>query len=196
MAAEARLDTGLFIGTDDVILGAKWGPLPVSGIQIQHSSRLLGKVGVAGKDPLLVAPRFEGIGSQNPPDRAGTDRLAQRRPGLRRDICGREPTQGQSGLMDRFTCYSFNPGLLQRGKTRSCGLAREHRSSRTHPAPSVASSTARHWDGGALLRQRGCWRGGDRPARATPTWRVVAVERPLSVAERGLEHALPSLRER
>ncbi len=195
-AAAARLATGLCLGTDGVILGAKWGPLPVSGIPIQPSSRLLGQVGVAGQAPILVAPRFAGSGRQNPPDRAGPDRLAQRRPGLRRAVCGREPPQRHSGLRDRFTRHRFAPGLRQRGKTRSCGLAREQRSSRTPPAPSGASRTARHGEEGALLRQRGGWRGGERPARATPTGRVVAVDRPLSVAERGLKPALPSLRDR
>src|SRR5215475_6208055 len=49
MAAEASLDTGLFISTDDVLFGAKWRPLPIPRIQIPHTARLLGKVRIAGK---------------------------------------------------------------------------------------------------------------------------------------------------
>ena len=49
MAAEASLDTGLFISTDAVLFGAKWRPLPIPRIQIPHTARLLGKVRIAGK---------------------------------------------------------------------------------------------------------------------------------------------------
>ncbi len=62
MAALPRLDTGLFIGADDVVLGAKGVTLPGARIQIQHPARLLGKVGITGKDPILVPPGFDCIG--------------------------------------------------------------------------------------------------------------------------------------
>ena len=143
MAAEARLDPRLFIGTETVLPGAQWRPLPVARIQIPHAARLLGKGGIAGKDPILVAPGFDGIGRQNPPDRARPDRLAQRLPRLRGEVGRRAPTQRQAPVMDRFTGYSFDQGLLQRGKTRSCVRAPAHQPSQTPPEPSVASNTAR-----------------------------------------------------
>jgi hypothetical protein len=94
MTPDAGLDTGLFIGTDDVILGAQRFPLPVPSIQIQHAPCFFDKLGVSGKNPILVLPRFDGIGIEYAPDCAGTDRLAQRPTGLCSDVRRREPTQG------------------------------------------------------------------------------------------------------
>jgi len=62
MAAQPRLDTGLFLGADNVVLGAEGVALPGARIQIHHPARLLGKVGITGKDPILVPPGVDRIG--------------------------------------------------------------------------------------------------------------------------------------
>jgi hypothetical protein len=111
-APDAGLDTGLFIGADDVILGAKRCSLPVASIQIQYAPGFFRTGGVAGKNPILVLPGFDGIGIAYPPDRAGTDRLAQRPTRLCGNVRRREPTQGQGSVVDRLTRDSFDAGLV------------------------------------------------------------------------------------
>src|ERR671930_1620523 len=78
MAADAGLDAGLLISTEDVVFGAKGLALPGARIQIQNRSSLLRKVGIPGKDPVLVPPWLDGISGQNPPHRTPTDRFGQR----------------------------------------------------------------------------------------------------------------------
>jgi len=186
MTPDAGLDTGLFISTDDVILGTKWFPLPVPRIPIQHSASFFDKVRISGKNPVLVLPRFDRIGIEYPPDGAGTDRLAQGLTGLRSDVRRREPTQGQIRVVDGLTRDGFDEGVVQRGKTGPFALDQGHRPSQTPPGPSVVANSARHWDGGAPRWRPGHSRGGDRPARATPAWHVVATDTRLSVAARYL----------
>jgi hypothetical protein len=55
MAADTRLEAGLFIGAEDVVLGAKRRVLPEARIPIQNRSRLLGEVGITRRDPVLTA---------------------------------------------------------------------------------------------------------------------------------------------
>jgi hypothetical protein len=55
MTPEAGLDTGLFIGTAAVILGAKRFPLPGPSRPIQHAPGFFDTVGGSGKNPLLVS---------------------------------------------------------------------------------------------------------------------------------------------
>src|SRR5438270_716424 len=86
-----------------VVLGTEWFSAPEPGVQIQDVPGFVGKLGVAGKDPTLVAPRFDRIASENAPHCAGTDRLSQRAAGLRSEVRGGEPTQGQPGVVDRLT---------------------------------------------------------------------------------------------
>jgi hypothetical protein len=78
MAAVARLNAGLLVGPEDVVLGAEGLALPSARIQVQNRSGLLRKAGISGKDPVLVAPGLDGIGRQQPPYRAPTDRFTQR----------------------------------------------------------------------------------------------------------------------
>ena len=62
MAAQPRLDTALFSGADNVGLGAQGVTLPGARLQIQHPARLLGKVGITGKAPILVPPGVDCLG--------------------------------------------------------------------------------------------------------------------------------------
>jgi hypothetical protein len=54
MAPDTGLDTGLFIGTNNVILGAKGFALPYLSVQIQNPPGLGGKEGITGKNPVLI----------------------------------------------------------------------------------------------------------------------------------------------
>ena len=96
MQADAGLDTGFLIGADDVVLGTERSVVPGSRIQIQHASRLLRKLGIAGKDPTLIAPRFDGVLIQDATDGAGADR----------------PAQGGLCQRDGGRCPGAGPGLL------------------------------------------------------------------------------------
>src|SRR5262245_118643 len=77
VAPEACLNARFFIGTEDVVLGTQGAALPLARIQIQNGARLLGKVRITGKDPVLVAPGLERISVQDPPHGTATNRLAQ-----------------------------------------------------------------------------------------------------------------------
>src|SRR5215475_1252152 len=182
MAPNARLNTRLFIGADDVILGTKWFPLPGPGVQIQYLPSFVGKLRISGKNLVFVLPGFDGIGIENAPDRAGTDGLAQGPTRLHSEVCRREPTQRQASIVDRLTRTGFHEGTVQRGKTGPSGLDQVHLPNRTPPGPSVAANTAQRWDGGAPLPPHGHWTGRGQHARATPRWRVVVADRRLSVA--------------
>jgi hypothetical protein len=76
MTADPGLDTGLFVGAEDVVLGAKALALPLAGLESQNRPGFLSEGGITGKNPVLVAPRFDGIRRQNPPHRAATDRFS------------------------------------------------------------------------------------------------------------------------
>src|SRR5262249_54859751 len=143
MTSAPGLDTGLFIGTDDVILRAKRFSLPGPRVQIQHSPSFFGKVWISRKNPVLVRPGFDGIGAEYPPDGAGTDWLTQRPTRLHGDVCRREPAQRQSSVVDGLTRDGFDESVVQGGKTGPSVLAQGHRPSETPHGPSVASNIAR-----------------------------------------------------
>ena len=62
MAPDTGWDTGLFIGTNHVILGAKGCALPYPSVQIQNPPSLLGQEWITGKNPVRVLPGFKRIG--------------------------------------------------------------------------------------------------------------------------------------
>ena len=103
MAAAAGLEAGLLVSTEDVVLGAKALALPLASLEVQNRASLLGKAGIARKDPVLVPPGFEGILIQNAPHCAPTDGFAQ---GMLRpcsDVGQGLPTQRLLGFCDQFT---------------------------------------------------------------------------------------------
>ena len=61
MTAAPRLDTGFFVGTENVILGSQPLALPEPCIQVEDRSGLLGKLGIPGKEPIAVVPGFNRI---------------------------------------------------------------------------------------------------------------------------------------
>lgn len=76
MTADPGLAPGLCVGAEDVVLGAKALAWPRAGIEIPNRPGLLSAVGITGKTPVRVAPRFAGIRRHNPPPRAATERFA------------------------------------------------------------------------------------------------------------------------
>src|SRR5262249_23547243 len=82
-----RWDTlGLLVGAEDVVLVPQGCALPHARIEVQNRASLVSEVGIARKNPVLVAPRFDGIRIENPPHRAATDRCAQHGADPRSDV--------------------------------------------------------------------------------------------------------------
>ena len=73
MLAAARLETRFFIGRDDVFIGPQRGPVPGSGIQIQHAPGFLGELRVSRKDPAPMTPGLQRIGAQPTPQGDAAD---------------------------------------------------------------------------------------------------------------------------
>ncbi len=61
MFSEARLDAGLFIRTENELIGPEFTALPEALIEIQEPASLLFEVRVSGKDPTTVLPRTDGV---------------------------------------------------------------------------------------------------------------------------------------
>ena len=79
MDAQPRLDAGLLVGRDDVLILAQRLPLPAPLVQIQDAPGLGLEVQIARKDPAAVLPRPDGVFVQPTPDRAVADARHQAR---------------------------------------------------------------------------------------------------------------------
>src|SRR5262245_21320531 len=155
MAPDPGLDTGLLIGTHNVILGAQRLARPQARVQLQDAPSFIGAERITGKTPVLVLPGFGSIGRQNGPDRTPADRLAECLVSATRQIRQRLAAQGLMGLRDQLTRQGFDNGLLQRGKKRRDALAPVHPPARSPPGSSGAASAVPNLDGvepSALLR--------------------------------------------
>jgi hypothetical protein len=142
MAAEAGLEARLFISTEDGVLGAEGGALPEARIEVQKRPGLRGKVGSTRKDPVLVPPRLEGSGSQNPPPRAPTDRVAQGFAGSGGNVGQGLPTQGLLGFCAQFTGARLDQRVVQRGKTPPCGPVPARLAGESPPWPNGDATVA------------------------------------------------------
>jgi hypothetical protein len=120
MTAAPRLDTGFFVGTENVILGSQPLALPEPCIQVEDRSGLLGKLGIPGKDPIAVVPGFNRILAQNAPDGAATHRFAQDALHPCGDIAQGLTAERLLGIRHQLTGHSFHPGVIQRGKNLPC----------------------------------------------------------------------------
>ena len=69
MAAAQRLQLGLLVGGDHVVVIAERHTAPDAGVQVQHPGRLGGEVGVPGEDPRPVPPRLDRVVVQPAPHR-------------------------------------------------------------------------------------------------------------------------------
>jgi hypothetical protein len=121
MLATARLETRFLIGGDDEFIGPQRGPVPASGIQIQHAPGFLGELRIAGKDPAAMTPRLQRIGAQPPPqghaadlghDATGQDLAMQFRDG--------EARQRHIGPTGQLACQPFNVDDDAGGKSGLC----------------------------------------------------------------------------
>src|SRR5215472_520139 len=74
MTSASRLNAGLLIGGDHVVVRRQRLAFPDAFVEIQNPPRLGGKVGVAREDPAAVRPWADRIGIQPAPDRAAADR--------------------------------------------------------------------------------------------------------------------------
>ena len=69
MPANPRLDAGLLISTDHVLIGSQGDSLPQSLLQIQYPSCLVLKQRIPREDPTAVLPGFDRILMKPSPDR-------------------------------------------------------------------------------------------------------------------------------
>ena len=105
----AGLNAGLLVGADHVIIRPQSLAFPNPLVQVQHSTGLLGKPLVAGKNPTAIRPRADGVGIQPPPHRASADRSDDATPDrLSGDIGATEPRERQSRLARQFTRQSLD----------------------------------------------------------------------------------------
>src|SRR5262249_31574775 len=135
MTADAGLNTGLLVGTEDIVLGAKALALPLASIEVQNQASLLSKARIARKDPILVPPGFESILIQNAPHCAPTDGFAQ---GMLHPCCdvGQGlPTQRLLGFCDQFTGDGLDQCMVQGGKNLPCGPGLAHPPGKSPPWP-------------------------------------------------------------
>jgi len=189
MAADAGLDAGLLVGTEDVVLGAKALALPSAGIQVQNRSGLLGEVGITRKDPVLVPPRFDGIRIQNPPHRAATDRFAQRFAGPGSDVGQGLPTQWLLGFRKQFTSARLDQRVVQGGKKPPCGPV-PARLPRKNPLWSNGgASVGPNADAAAPIPRPRGWTQAGVDAQAAPTWPVAATGTERSFAGQSFQPA-------
>ena len=69
----ARLNTGLFVCGDDVIVGAQGSAVPEAFVKIEDGSGFVGKVRIAREDPASMLPRAEGITAEPAPQSGAAD---------------------------------------------------------------------------------------------------------------------------
>src|SRR5262249_34533508 len=77
VAADAGLNAGLLVGTDDVVFRTQGLAAPQARIQVQDRAGFLGELRGAWENPVLVLAGLEGVGMQGAPDRAAADGLAE-----------------------------------------------------------------------------------------------------------------------
>src|SRR5262249_55514223 len=136
----ARLDAGLLIRTDDVIVRPQRFFLPKTGIKIEDDLCLVGELRIARKDPILIAPRFQVRLMQHAPDRAAADRFTQSGNRALRQIGQRLTAQRPFRFKNDLTSKRLHGGLIHRGKNRACARALVYLPKRSRPTPSVAAS--------------------------------------------------------
>jgi hypothetical protein len=92
----AGLNTGLFICTDDVIIGTQWSTLLDALVKIEDGSRFASKVRIAGEDPASVFPGAKGIAAEPSPQSSAADLSDQAlRNNVLANFLNREPRQGE-----------------------------------------------------------------------------------------------------
>ena len=174
MTADAGLNTGLLVGTEDVVLGAKALALPLAPIEVQNRASFLGKVGITWKEPVLVPPGFERILIQNAPHRAPTDGFAQGFLSPCRDIGQGLPTQRLLGFGDQFTGDGLNQRVVQGGKKPPYGPGPARPPRKSPSWPNGDASVAPNVDATGPVPQPRCWTQAGVGAKVKLAWLVAA----------------------
>jgi hypothetical protein len=74
MFADASLDTGLLVGTDDELVRFQVSALPLARIEVEDAPRLGSEVGISREDPGAVLPGADGVFIEPAPHRLVADR--------------------------------------------------------------------------------------------------------------------------
>ena len=102
--AAARLDAGLLVGADHIVVRAQGMPLPGRFVEIEDTASLVGEIGISGKDPAAMVPRADGVFGEPPPDGRLTDRSGQTTANdLSLDLGHAETREWKPGLARQFT---------------------------------------------------------------------------------------------
>ena len=92
--AAAGLNAALFIGRNDVVIGAERSPLPNAFVQIEDRAGFVSKVGIARKNPASMLPGAKGIAAEPAPQSSAADLSDQAlRNNVLADFLNREPRQ-------------------------------------------------------------------------------------------------------
>src|SRR5262249_20727693 len=116
VTANAGLDAGFLIRTDNAVSGSKRFFLPKTRIKIEDDLRFASKLRIAWIDPIFVAPRFQVRLMKDAPDGAAADRFAQSDSGSLRQVGQRLPAQRLLRFEDDLTGDRLDGSLIQRGK--------------------------------------------------------------------------------
>ena len=140
--AAARLDAGLLVGTDHIVVRAKGLPLPCPFVEIENTARLVGEVGVSGKDPAAMVPRADGVFGEPAPDGRLTNRSGQTTANdLSFDLGHAETGEGKPALAREFTGEGLYGDNGSGGKRHPAGPAVGVPPSRQSPARRSACAT-------------------------------------------------------
>jgi len=104
MLASARLDAGLLVGAQDIVVWSEGKSLPTALIEIEDAAGLGGEPGIAREDPTAMAPRAQGILTEPAPQGRAAD-LSHQPLGhhLLAQIADRPTGQRQAVLRRQFT---------------------------------------------------------------------------------------------
>src|SRR5262249_6505738 len=69
----SRLNTGFVIGGDDELRTMQGVPLPDAGVEIENASGFASEVRIPRKDPTLMLPRTNGVGTEPTPECGAAD---------------------------------------------------------------------------------------------------------------------------
>ena len=132
----ARLNAGLFVCGNAVVIGAQWRALPNAFVKIKDGSGLVGKVRIARKDPASMLPRSQRITAEPAPQSGAADLCDQAlRNHMLPNFLDREPGQGKAERVRKFAGQSLNlndeaggkSGLYARPEAEPPGQAVETR---------------------------------------------------------------------
>lgn len=109
MSSGARLDAGLFVRTENELIGPEFTALPNTLVEIQQAARLLFEVWVSRKDPATVLPRTDRVLVEPTPYRGVAEGCRQTRvPHMRSEFRHTPTGKGNPGDPRRLTGNGLN----------------------------------------------------------------------------------------